>query len=124
MKFLQSGIGGNDPQKWVYILGGVLSNLAALIAIKNEVKEQKLGSLKAEEIKIAKKTADMSEELENLNTEIAEKKLELKRLFGERVKHTAQYLRLEEISYQISEDIASFKFLKKKLHQMKQPYLI
>jgi hypothetical protein len=58
----------------------VLSNLAALIAIKNEVREQNLGSLKADAIKLMKETADKSAELVKLKEEIAEQKRESIRL--------------------------------------------
>jgi hypothetical protein len=67
----------------------VLGTLGGIIAIKNEIKDQQLGSLQTETKKLMKVVADKVEELETVQEDIVEQRRELIRLHGEKVKHTA-----------------------------------
>jgi hypothetical protein len=67
----------------------VLGTLGGIIAIKNEIKDQQIGSLKTEIRNLMKLAAEKGEELVTVHEDIVEQRRELIILHGEKVKHTA-----------------------------------
>jgi len=92
-------IGGpavKDPKTWLYVIGGVMANLSAIIAIKNEVIEQRISSLSTRVKDLDEIISNKTEQLENIKQEIKAHQQEVIRIHGIEIQHTAHYLRLKD----------------------------
>lgn len=92
----------------MYILGGVIANISAMIAIKNEAVNLHIGSLSNQVKSLNKALADRKEELTTIKQELKEQQKEYLRIHGIEVQHTAHYLRLEDLSTRINSELERF----------------
>jgi hypothetical protein len=107
-EYLQAGLGGRDPKKLLYIVGGVLANISAIIAIKIEAIEQHIGNFNNQVQNLNSTIADRTENLKSINQELKAQQQEYIRIHGIEIQHTAHYLRLEDCKNRISSEIDRF----------------
>ena len=109
-KVLHSGFGGNKNIRLALIALGTLgANLSAIITIKNEYKDQKLGTLVKQKEDILKAIENDKIEYELIKQKIELSREELQKLLMEKTKHLAQNNRLSVLDQTIKKDISIFK---------------